>query len=219
VPFRDRLEAGERLAKALARFARARPIVLAIPRGGVPVGDVVARHLGAPLDLVLARKLRVPFQPELALGAVAEGEPPVVVWNKDIVAYAALGADALEREVNLERMEIARRRQLYLRGAVPLALKGRLVLLVDDGIATGATTLAAIGAVRRKRPVKLVLAVPVAPTEALPRMRLEVDELVCLEDYAFFGSIGAYYADFRPVTDDEVVALLERGRQPASIRA
>jgi predicted phosphoribosyltransferase len=196
-----------------------RPIVLAIPRGGVPVADVVARFLGAPLDVVIARKIRVPFQPELALGAIAEGEPAVVVWNDDILAYASLDDDTIAREVNLERMEIARRRRLYARGAAPLDVAGRTVLLVDDGLATGATTLAALRAVRRRRPAKLVLAVPVAPTEALPRVRPEVDDLVCLEDYAYFGSIGAYYGDFRPVPDEEVVALLERGRQPASIRA
>ncbi len=218
MPFRDRLEAGERLGDALVRFAHTRPVVLAIPRGGVPVGDRVAQRLGAPLDLVIARKLRVPFQPELALGAVAEGDPPILVWNDDIVAYAALDAATLAREVNLERMEIARRRQLYLRGAPPLPLAGRTALLVDDGLATGATTLAALRAVRRRAPRRLVLAIPVAPTEALPRMRPEVDDLVCLEDYAFFGSIGAYYGDFRPVPDDEVVAILARGRRaPAPV--
>ncbi len=219
VPFRDRLEAGERLGAALVRFAHTRPVVLAIPRGGVPVGDAVARRLGAPLDLVLARKLRVPFQPELALGAVAEGDPPIVVWNDDIVAYAALDPAALEREVNLERMEITRRRALYLRGAPPLPLAGRTALVVDDGLATGATTLAALRAVRRRVPRRLVLAIPVAPTEGLPRVRAEVDDLVCLEDYAFFGSIGAYCRDFRPVHDDEVVAILTDRRRAPDVRA
>lgn len=208
--FEDRADAGRRLAAALARYKGRSAVVLALPRGGVPVAAEVAAALDAPLDLVLVRKIGVPFQPELAMGAVAGGDPPVVVRNEDVIDLAGVDAASFDRVRDQEVAEIARRRQAYLSGRPSAEVAGRAAVLVDDGVATGATTRAALRAVRARGPSRLVLAVPVAPAEALVDLRKEADEVVCLQDHLVFGAIGTSYLDFRQVSDDEVRAILAR---------
>jgi putative phosphoribosyl transferase len=215
--YRDRLDAGRALAKALRHYANhADVIVLALPRGGVPIGYEIARALRCPLDLVLVRKLGAPYQPELAVGAVVDGEPPEIVVNEDVASALDLPKAFIKRAADRELVEIARRRQLYLKDRPHPALGGKTAILVDDGIATGATARAALRAARRQKPARLVLAVPVAPPETVRELAAECDEVICLEQPLGFGAIGFFYADFRQVTDEEVIALLDRAAAEAS---
>jgi predicted phosphoribosyltransferase len=224
VPFKDRSEAGRKLAAALAGYKERRPVVLALPRGGVAVAAEVATALQAPLDLVLVRKIGVPFQPELAMGAVVDGAAPLVVRNEDVIRLADIDELDFKAVCERELAEIERRRQRYLGPRERVEVAGRTAIVIDDGIATGATTRAALRATRLRSPERLVLAVPVAPTDSLAAMREEADDVVCLEDYADFGAIGFYYSDFRQVSDDEVVEVLRHfparaggpARQPAA---
>ena len=208
MPFHDRRDAGQRLAAALAGYAGQNPIVLALPRGGVPVAAEIARSLGAPLDLVLVRKIGVPYQPELAMGAVVDGRRPLVVRNEDVIHAAGVTEASFAAVRDKELAEIQRRRQRYIGNRPHPDLAGRIAIIVDDGIATGATTRAALQAVRSQRPARIVLAVPVAPASTLADLRGEADEIVCLEKYEPFYAIGAYYTDFGQVSDDEVIAAL-----------
>ncbi len=214
MPFRNRADAGRKLAAALAAYKDERPVVLALPRGGVPVAAEVASALDAPLDLVLVRKLGVPIQPELAMGAVVDGAAPIVVRNEDVIRLTGVSEEDMQAVCAEELAEIERRRDRYLGARARLDIAGRVAIVVDDGIATGATTRAALRALRLRGPKKLVLAVPVAPTETLAAMREEADDVVCLEDYADFGAIGFFYADFRQVGDAEVIAALKRFSPP-----
>ncbi|MFO0841444.1 MAG: phosphoribosyltransferase family protein [Gemmataceae bacterium] len=204
--FRDREDAARQLAEALRGRPLRDPVVLAIPRGGVALGAVLARELGADLDVVLARKLRAPTCPELALGAVAEDgsfrlAPHAAAWLDEFPGY-------LEREVACQRAEIARRKKL-LRGArPPVGLEGRSVLVTDDGIATGSTMLAALHALRERNVHEVVVAVPVASPDRLEEVRGLCDDVVCLATPADFSAIGQFYDDFRQIDDDEVIALL-----------
>ncbi|HJV70178.1 phosphoribosyltransferase [Ideonella sp.] len=207
--FRDRVDAGRRLAEALKSRDFADPLVLALPRGGVPVAAEVAKALKAPLDLLLVRKIGAPGQPELAIAAVSDGAEPVVEFDEETMSMCGATREDVMGEVPGQLAEIERRRQLYLKGRAPLPVKGRTVLLVDDGIATGTTVRAAIRALKAQGPARLVLAVPVAPASELPRLRGEVDELVCLEAPAWFGAVGAHYRHFGQTSDEEVVALME----------
>jgi putative phosphoribosyl transferase len=208
--FRNRVDAGRALAAALRRYASEQPIILALPRGGVPVAAEIAVALGAPLDLILVRKIGVPMQPELAMGAVAEGEPPLIVRNEEVIAMADIAESEFQEVCDGEISELERRRMRYLGERKPLDLRERTAIIVDDGIATGATMRAALRAVRARNPKKLVLAVPVGPPDTLAKMRLEADEVIYLQSPTFFGSIGSYYADFRQVSDQEVVDTLAR---------
>jgi len=217
--FADRAEAGRRLAERLARFKTDRPLVLALPRGGVPVGFEVARVLDAPLGLVLVRKIGAPFQPELAIGAVVGGDQAETVLNRDLVADLQIAEGYVERERARQLEEIERRRRLYAVGRPRIELRDRTAIVVDDGIATGATMEAALHAVRRAGPRRLVLAVPVAPAETIERLRPQVDEIECLVTPGDLGAIGMFYADFRQLSDDEVVALLERAAARGSDEA
>ena len=217
MPFVDRTEAGRQLAKALARYKGQRPVVLALPRGGVPVAAEVAAALDAPLDLILVRKIGVPYQPELAMGAVVDGVEPVTVRNEEVIRLAGVSEKEFNAIRDQQLAEIERRRQLYLGDRPHPPLAGRTIIIIDDGIATGATTRAALQASRLRKPSKLVLAVPVAPTDTLEKLRGEADEVVCLEDYENFGAIGLFYSDFRQVSDAEVVELL--ARHPAKSHA
>lgn len=210
MPFVDRTDAGRQLAKALAAYKDKRAIVLALPRGGVPVAAEIARALDAPLDLILVRKIGVPFQPELAMGAVVDGKEPIVVRNEDVIALTGVGEQEFNAVRDKQLAEIDRRRKLYLGDRPHPDLAGRVVIVVDDGIATGATTRAALQATRMRKPEKLVLAVPVAPTETLEKLRAEADEIVCLEDHEQFGAIGLFYSDFTQVEDREVTDILAR---------
>ncbi len=208
--FRNRSEAGQRLAAALLKYQGQPLTILALPRGGVPVAAKVAEALEAPLDLILVRKIGVPFQPELAMGAVVDGAKPVVVRNEDVISLTGISDEEFRAVRDRELAEIERRRKTYLAGREPVPIAGRVTIIIDDGIATGATMRAALQAIRMRNPRRLVLAVPVAPTSTLQELRDETDEIVCLEDYPEFGAIGLYYADFRQTSDEEVVALLAR---------
>ena len=210
MPFDDRRDAGCKLAAALAKYKDQRPVVLALPRGGVPVAAEVALALNAPLDLVLVRKIGVPFQPELAMGAVVDGGAPIIVRNEDVIRLAGIDEQDFKAVCDRELAEIEQRRQRYLGSRERVDVAGRTAIVIDDGIATGATTRAALRATRMRRPKTLVLAVPVAPTENLAAMREEADDIVCLEDYALFGAIGYYYSDFRQISDQEVAEILAR---------
>ena len=208
--FKDRSDAGRQLAAVLASYKDQQPVILALPRGGVPVAAEVAAALKAPLDLILVRKIGVPFQPELAMGAVVDGGAPIIVRNEDVIRLAGIEEAEFKVICDSELAEIERRRQRYLGSRERVHVAGRTAIVIDDGVATGATTRAALRATRMRNPKKLILAVPVAPTESLAELRSDADEIICLEDYEFFGAIGAYYADFNQVADEEVIELLRR---------
>lgn len=215
--FHDRKDAGRRLAEALSGYKDQHPVVLALPRGGVPVAAEVARALEGPLDLILDRKIGVPFHPELAMGAVVDGSAPLVVRNEDVIRMARVSEAEFVAVRDRELAEIKRRQARYVGERSYPDLKGRVVIVIDDGIATGATTRVALRAVRRQEPSRLVLAVPVAPTSTLQELRDEADEIVCLEDYEPFGTVGAYYYNFGQTSDEEVAALLARSSPRSSV--
>jgi putative phosphoribosyl transferase len=208
--FADRNEAGRRLAQRLVHFRDSRPVVLALPRGGVPVGFEVARQLDAPLDLVLVRKIGAPQQPELAVGAVVDGARAETVVNEVIVRELGVSKRWLEEETARQLGEIERRRALYLADRPRVPVAGRVAIVVDDGIATGATMEAALHATRRAGPERLVLAVPVAPSDTIERLRPQCDEVVCLATPTLFAAIGAFYQRFDQLSDGEVVDLLRQ---------
>ncbi|MDE2574155.1 MAG: phosphoribosyltransferase [Rhodospirillales bacterium] len=206
--FHDRREAGRVLAKALAHLHGRNPVVLALPRGGVPVGFEVARALDVPLDLVLVRKLGAPSQPELAVGAVAEGDPPTTFLDAQLIRHLDVPQSYLEKARADASREIARRQQSYLAGRARPDVHGRCAIVIDDGIATGATMRAALAAMRQRGPAWLVLAVPVAPPDSIAQLRHEVDEVVCLDQPEHFQAVGTYYENFPQLDDEEVVSLL-----------
>jgi putative phosphoribosyl transferase len=208
--FPDRIEAGRQLGKALVRFAEDRPIVLALPRGGVPVAFEVAQALRAPLDVVLVRKIGHPASPELAIGAVVDGGEPRVVIDRATAEALGVGAAAIDAAAQRARRELDRRERRFAGHRPKLALADRVVIVVDDGIATGHTMRAALQHVRAERPKLSILAVPVAPPETLVRLRPECDLVVCLLEPGSFRAVGQFYDDFVQVTDEEVVELLDR---------
>jgi len=210
--FADRQEAGRRLAEALLTLKNKHPVVLALPRGGVPVGFEVARALSAPLGLVLVRKIGAPGQEELAIGAVADGAEPELVTDPQLVAYLGVSANYLEAAKSTALQEIKRRAAVYFGDRQPVEIAGRTAIVVDDGIATGATMLAALRATRRRKPARLVLAVPIGSPRALEKLRQEVDEAVCLDAPAGFAAVGQFYRQFPQLRDEEVTALLDRAR-------
>jgi putative phosphoribosyl transferase len=198
--FDDRGTAGQALADEIAKRRYSQPVVYALPRGGVPVAIEVARRLNAPLDLLLVRKIGVPWQPELAAGAVVDGEQPDLVLNDDIVRAASLARTQLT--------EIERRRAQYLPDRAPISARGRTAILIDDGVATGASMEAAIAAIRKRSPLRVVVAVPVASRSAIVTLNGLVDEVICLVAPEDFGGVGAFYRDFHQLSDSEVVDLL-----------
>jgi putative phosphoribosyl transferase len=210
--FRDRSEAGRTLAEHLRDYAgRNDVMVLALPRGGVPVGFEVARALGAPLDVFLVRKLGVPGREELALGAIASGGARVL--NDDVVAALGIDGALIEEIARREQAELERRDEAYRRGAPAPDVRGKTVILVDDGLATGATMRAAVTALRQLGPERLVVAVPAAARQTCDELRPEVDELVCAVTPEPFYAVGMWYADFSETSDDEVRDLLVRARE------
>jgi putative phosphoribosyl transferase len=211
-PFKDRADAGRRLAQALSALDLTDPVVLALPRGGVPVATEVARVLRAPIDLLLVRKIGAPMHPEVAIAAVAEGLEPTVEIDHETLALSGASVDYVYREVPSHLDETGRRRRVYLQGRAPLPVEGKTVVLVDDRIATGTSVRAALCSLRRRKPARIVLAVPVAPQNEVARLRAEVDDLVCLATPASFDAVGSYYRDFEQATDDQVVALMEEFR-------
>ncbi|MGR3760606.1 phosphoribosyltransferase [Roseobacteraceae bacterium NS-SX3] len=204
--FQNRTQAGEALARQLAEVPLPDPVVLALPRGGVPVAVPIARALGVPLDLLLVRKIGMPGNPELAAGALAEGGEPV--FNAPLLKMAGLGPPDFEDLIAQERATNAKRRQLYLQGRAPVSVEGRTAIVVDDGIATGATMRAALAGLSARRPARIVLAVPVAPPETVDEFRRLVDNVVCLSRPDPFWAVGAHYTDFAQVSDAEVAAAL-----------
>jgi len=214
MPFKDRSDAGRKLAKALGQYKDQQPVILALPRGGVPVAAEVAAVLKAPLDLILVRKVGVPFQPELAMGAVVDGGTPLIVRNEDVIQLAGIQESEFKAVCDGELAEIERRRQRYLGSRERVDVSGHTAIVIDDGVATGATTRAALRATRMRNPKRLVLAVPVGPTDNIAELRSEADDVVCLEDHEFFGAIGVYYANFSQVSDEEVIEILRRFPAP-----
>lgn len=206
--FRNRQHAGERLAAALQDYRTAAPLVLALPRGGVPVAAEIARRLGVAMDILLVRKIGAPGFAELALGAVADGEPPVVLRNEALIRTAGVDDDTFAKLAEAQIREIARRRLLYggERHSEPVA--GRMVILVDDGAATGATIRAALALLRRMGANRLVVALPVASAQALALISAEADAVVCLSSPEQFAAVGESYEDFAQVEDEEVIAML-----------
>lgn len=206
--FVDRSDAGQKLGQRLLPLELVDPVVLALPRGGVTVGLEVARRLAAPLDIVLVRKIGVPSHEELAAGAVVDGDEPRLVLNHDVVRAYGVTSAYLEGEKLRQLHEIERRRRLYLGHSPRARVTGRSAIVVDDGIATGATVRAALQAVRRLGPRELVLAVPVASPEILERLSTDADRIVCLHPDPGLMAVGQYYRDFRQVEDEEVVRML-----------
>jgi putative phosphoribosyl transferase len=214
--FPDRRAAGQLLARALAHYAAEAPIVIALPRGGVPVGFEVAAALRAPLDVWVVRKLGAPWNPELGMGAVAEGG--YLYLSREIVREAGVSEEELARLIEAKRREVAARSRLFRGKRRRPELRGRTVILVDDGIATGGTVAAALGAVRRAGAAKVVLAVPVAAADSLEWLAESADDVVCLSAPARLGAVGNWYEVFHQVDDDEAVALLGRARRAHASR-
>lgn len=210
--FADRAEAGRLLAQRLVEMPLADPVILALPRGGVPVGREVANALHAPLDLLLVRRIGAPGQPELALAAVVEGHPPDLVVDEPVQAEVGVSKTWLRDAMRIQLREIERRRQVYLARRPAVAVQGRTVILVDDGIATGTTMRAAVAALRKRHPLRIIVAVPVAPADEAARLRQEVDALVCPMQPSRFGAIGEFYEDFHQLADAEVISCLEHGK-------
>ena len=209
VHFHDRVEAGRALGEALKEKDLSDPIILALPRGGVPVGLEAARALRAPLGLVLVRKIGVPFQPELAAGAVVDGDDPEIVYNDDVVRLAGVEESDLKVIADRELREIERRRKLYFSDRSRISPVGRSIIVVDDGLATGATMRAALHGLKRKSPANLLVAVPVAPADTIEKLRGEADDVVCLAQPEPFRAIGLHYANFTQLSDADVIALLK----------
>jgi predicted phosphoribosyltransferase len=216
--FQDRIEAGRRLGEKLKAWAE-RPdvVVLALPRGGVPVGFEVARLLRAPLDVFLVRKLGAPFHEELAIGAIASGG--VRVLNVDLIHRLGIGDDVIQRIEARESAELARRESAYRGARPPIDVKGRTVILVDDGLATGATMRAAVTALQGLGPARVIVAVPIAAPETCEQLRAEADDVICAITPSTFFAVGQGYADFSQVTDDEVRALLARASRRQALVA
>jgi putative phosphoribosyl transferase len=203
--FTDRASAGRLLAAELLKLDLKRPVVFALPRGGLPVALEAAQALKAPLDILLVRKIGVPWQRELAAGAVAD---------KAVIAEAGMQRRQVEEAAKAEMKEIERRRALYLRGRAPIDVKGREAIIVDDGIATGSTVQAAIMALKRREPSRVIVATPVAPRETVAELKALADDVVCLSAPQAFFAISAYYDDFRQLTDEDVVKVLSQAQPP-----
>lgn len=210
--FADRRAAGRLLAAQLMKFKPARPLILALPRGGVPVAYEVAELLDADLDLLLVRKLGAPHHPELGIGAIIDGDKPQILLNPDVVDQLSVPSGYIHNEAHRQLREIERRREQYLSGRMPIPVTGRTVIVIDDGIATGGTVRVALRALRQKNPAKLILAVPVGAPDSVQSMRSECDEVLCLVTPEPFHAVGIHYDDFTQTTDEEVKQLLEDHR-------
>lgn len=210
--FENRRDAGRQLAERLARFAAEQPVILALPRGGVPVAFEVAKALDAPLDLLFVRKIGAPGHEEFGIGAVVDGASPHLVLNEDIVRQLKPAAGYIRAETRRQLAEMERRRQVYCGDRPPIPIKDRTVVVIDDGIATGGTMKAALRGASKNDPAWLVLAVPVAPPSTITELGHECDEVICIETYEPFGAVGAFYLDFTQTSDEEVVMLLREAQ-------
>lgn len=207
--FRDRQEAGQKLAVELAKLSLQDPVVLALPRGGVPVAAEVAKTLKAPLDLILVRKVAAPGNPELAVAAIVDGDPPDVVLNREMVEAYSLNDEELRILIAKERPELERRRTTYRGERPPLSVGGKTVIIVDDGAATGTTMKVAIRGLKRRSPRKIIVALPVAPTDTAGELAQEADLVLCLSQPARFRALSYYYLSFPQLSDDEVLSVLD----------
>ncbi len=210
--FADRAEAGRLLAERLAELRLPQPLVLALPRGGVAVGAEIAGALGAPLDVLFVRKIGAPDQPELAVGAVADGSDPEIVANAEVLEALGLDRDYLREAAGREVTTLERRRRAWEPLRPGIGPEGRSAIVVDDGVATGMTMQAALRQLRRRGPARLLAAVPVASREALAMLAREADQVVCLSAPRRFGSVGSFYRSFLQVSDEEVAAMLREAR-------
>lgn len=206
--FRNREDAGRKLAEALHAYREDDPLILALPRGGVPVAAEVAKALNAPLDIILVRKIGAPMQPELAVGAVVDGGSPVVVRNEEVIRLTRTQENEFSEICRRELAEIERRRRLFAGNRNALDPLGRVVIVIDDGIATGATMRAALQATRQRHPRKLIVAIPVGSREALGDLRNFADEVICLTDLEPYGAVGYFYDDFSQLSDSDVIEAL-----------
>ena len=210
LPFENRQDAGRQLARKLRERNFDNPVVLALPRGGVPVAYEVANALGVPMDLLFVKKIGAPGWPEYGIGAVVDGANPQIVLTEEIVRQLRPSPEYIEAEMQRQLKEIARRRLIYLGDRQPIDLKDRTVIIVDDGIATGGTVKAALKGVRKNQPRKIILAVPVAPRETLEELSDQCDEIICLYTPTPFGAVGSFYRDFGQTGDSEVISLMSR---------
>lgn len=211
--FKDRREAGRKLAVALERHRADNPVILALPRGGVPVAYEVAEALGAPLDVIFVRKIGAPGHPEYGIGAVVDGADPQVVLNDSALQVVHPSVDYIQDEQRKQLAEIERRRALYRHGREPIPIKGRTVIVVDDGIATGGTVKAVLKALSQTGAGYIVLAVPVAPDRVLAELSELANEIVCLATPVPFHAVSLHYRDFNQTTDEEVIDLLDLASQ------
>jgi len=209
--FKDRIEAGKRLASALRSFAGKGAIVLAIPRGGVVVGFEVARTLGLPLDVIIPRKIGAPDNPELAIGAMTEDG--TVILDESLISYLGVPEAYVKEESNRQKLEIERRLRLYRGEVLYPTLRNRDVIIVDDGIATGSTMKAALASTRKRGAKSVIVAIPVGPSSTIRELKKEADHVVCLHTPESFQAIGEFYEDFAQTTDEEVTSLLKLSRQ------
>ena len=212
--FRDREDAGQQLAERLLHLRDVNPLIFGLPRGGVVIAAQVAATLCAPLDVLVVRKLRAPGRPELALGAITVGDDPHLTLNQDLIDLISVSDEYLQMEMDTQREEVKRRNDRYRQGRPAMSVEGRTTIIIDDGIATGATVMAGIMGLKDRKPGRLVLAVPVAASDSLEKLSQYVDEVVCLHAPDDFMSVGVFYRDFHQTTDDQVMELLERS-QPA----
>jgi putative phosphoribosyl transferase len=208
--FRNRQDAGQKLASELSKLNLHKPIVLALPRGGVPVAIEISRALKAPIDLVIVRKVGAPGNPELAIAAIVDGNPPDVVLNREIIEAYGLDDAELRALIDRERPELARRKMVYRGGRrQPASIGGKTVIVVDDGVATGTTMKAVVRALKRRSPREIIVAVPVAPPDSAAELAREADRIVCLSQPARFQVLGYYYRDFPQLSDDDVIAAFQ----------
>jgi len=206
--FENRREAGRALARRLMGYTGQNPVIYALPRGGAPVAAEIAQRLAAPLDLILVRKLGAPHQPELAIGAVVDGAAPTLILHDNIIRHLGVSEKYIMLAKSKALSEIERRRKIYLKGRPPISPKNKTVIIVDDGLATGATMEAAINAVRQAGPKHIIVAVPAAPVDTLSRLEKLADEMICLTTPQPFWSVGGCYRSFPQLSDDDVIACL-----------